>query len=287
MKRSKKMRNFIVCGVAFVLCCFVAQVYSVPVTSNLILQLDDSDITDVDGYVTSWNDQSTCGHDLSADSDSARPTLVQNGLNGYDTVSFVSEGTTDQLVRAEVDSSQFKPLTGGLTIFMVAKFDNLGSAPTYLFRNGNSATAVDGWSIWVSEAEGLWGRLNSGGINDNDHKAASLRTPVQDEWFIYCYTVDGSKVTTALNGDATGDIRPWGGTYTGSIGSADDLRLGYLTDMEVAEVLVYKNCLSELDQNQVGYYLESKYAIDTAYTPEPATILLLGLGMAFLRNRKR
>jgi len=46
--------------------------------------------------------------------------------------------------------------------------------------------------------------------------------------------------------------------------------------------------MTDDEQNQVGYYLQQKYGISGSYTPEPATLALMGLGgLGLLLGRKR
>ncbi|MEN6387112.1 MAG: hypothetical protein ABFD79_18185, partial [Phycisphaerales bacterium] len=88
---------------------------------------------------------------------------------------------------------------------------------------------------------------------------------------------DDIDLTGYLNGNAGTGYAD--GIYTGSISPEDSAFLGVNTNGEMAEVLVYNRALSGTEQNKVGYYLENKYDLDTAYIPEPATIALMSMGI--------
>ena len=73
-----------------------------------------------------------------------------------------------------------------------------------------------------------------------------------------------------------------------NIGSRQGGIAGYKGDL--AELLVYDHALSEADRNAVGSYLAAKYAVTTAYVPEPGSLLLLflgGLGLLVVGSRCR
>ena len=51
---------------------------------------------------------------------------------------------------------------------------------------------------------------------------------------------------------------------------------------DIAEVLIYDSVLSASELNQVGFFLEDKYGLNTAYVPEPCTGVLVALGLLCL-----
>ena len=58
----------------------------------------------------------------------------------------------------------------------------------------------------------------------------------------------------------------------------------------IAEILIYNRALNDVEMNQVGFYLEDKYSLDTAYIgpiPEPATLVVLSLGGLVMLRRRR
>lgn len=65
---------------------------------------------------------------------------------------------------------------------------------------------------------------------------------------------------------------------------ASSIDSNYVWGMDIAELLVYDQFLSNSDMVQVTQYLGDKYGI--AVVPEPATIVLFGLGACLLRRKR-
>ena len=109
-------------------------------------------------------------------------------------------------------------------------------------------------------------------------------------------------------GGTIGTVAPWDNDVTGNfdglysapvnlgyiwnLGSDDLVDIGgtnHITsfdseDIDIAEVLVWQSTLSQADYDLVTAYFGDKYGL--SIVPEPATMVLLGLGAMLLRRRK-
>jgi hypothetical protein len=105
-----------------------------------------------------------------------------------------------------------------------------------------------------------------------DDDSASV---TQNQFYIAEAKNNGSTSTFYVDGtDKTADPSPVGtpGTvYLGSGGSGPTEPLGG----DIAEVIIYNRALSNPERNAVGGYLESKYALTTAYPTPPSLGIVL------------
>lgn len=252
---------------------------AVPVDRDLILHLNGEKLeTDIDGadtVVSNWQDLSESGNDVTQpNGDTTKmPKLISAGLNGFDTVAF--DGV-DIMSIAAPDADDFIPGTGGMTMFAVVKLDSISSG-SYLIRKGNYVSSADqGWSVGLDTvADGrIFTRINAEDINDDDHKAGRTHEIGTGQWVIYAFVIDpdGSGIPatpgvlkTYLNGGQN-YLNTWnGGVYTGDINPPDSMFIGVNSDVEIAEIVIYKTDLSNEELSQVGTYLAEKYAIQASY----------------------
>ncbi len=252
---------------------------AVPVDRELILHLNGEKLeTDIDGsdtVVSNWQDLSESGNDVTQpNGDTTKmPKLISSGLNGFDTVAF--DGV-DIMSIAAPDADDFIPGTGGMTMFAVIKADTI-SAGNYLIRKGNFVSSADqGWSVGLDTvADGrIWTRLNAEDMDDNDYKAGRTHEIQIGQWVIYAFVIDpdGSGVPAApgivktfLNGNENYLNTWYGGVYKGNINPPDSMFIGVNSDVEIAELVMYKTDLNDEELSDVGSYLAEKYAVETSY----------------------
>lgn len=260
-----------------------------PVTSGLTVWLDSSDassLTVSSGEVTQWNDKSGNGHHATPLSNG--PTLVENALNGRTALQFT------QAPDGQGNPGQTMQFAGNLgiaanqqrTVFIVLKTDVNVDNNQVFGPSGNQMLDLGTWIPTGSADDRL--RFRDGSDNvfsaEGDYpRGISILTAMgsatdTDAWFNGQQIVDS---TTAAFEYALGTGVKLGGT---DYPSATDLR-----NFEglIAEVLIYDRALTADELNEVGYYLEQKYLLDTAYVPEPGTCVMLMIGAAGLMRRRR
>ncbi len=115
-------------------------------------------------------------------------------------------------------------------------------------------------------------RLFSGGnFSTNQFHVGFWRMDVGTVYSNAVYRLDNmTYAETGLSGgDQTINLLDEGYYVGGSINGSTKL-LSETLNGQVAEILFYNRALSDQEANQVGYYLEQKYGLNTAYAP-PAT----------------
>lgn len=198
--------------------------------------------------ISTWQDQSGNGKDVTA-AGSARPTLKKNILNSMAIVRFNGSST----FMAEYDTLFNSAVA---TIFMVV-VNRAYNNQRYLFDGNNNLTA-NSLAIFEADAAGTI-EIASNGINNLSSGAkAVIGTPTEIEavfntgqtYYVRCAGVE-------TNSNMTPGNIPYGIT----IGS---YRAGsYFSQIDVAEVIVYKDAKSASDRLAVRNYLKSKWGLST------------------------
>jgi len=281
-----------VCAAGLLVAGPVSSVFATPITTDLTFWVKaDAGVTkDGSNYVTAWADQSPDSQP-SAGPDGTQPLWVANALNGKPVIRFDGD---DRLITGRPDNGDTltDPIQGdSLTVFVVAERNAVSSntSKAVFVQNGDTSdwSVNAGPSTFTMAFEGGGSKLqpyrNNNGLSDAGH-------PGNNVPYIFATVFDGTNNTSYLNGTAA--------TAVGSTGDfdIDDVIIGArwngsfhkYYEGDIAELIVYEAELSADEQNQVGYYLQQKYGISGAYTPEPATLALLGLGgLGMLVSRKR
>jgi hypothetical protein len=222
---------------------------SVP-TQGLYLWLRaDAGVTESNGAVSSWADQSGNGNDGTQAFASSRPVLAANSLNGLPALSF--DGADDYLV-LPVKSQDF---SAGLTFFAAVRSEQGNLCPPVIqFSNGEE---IDDISFQRDGTESFGYEVVS------DYQATPSNTFTFDAINILAvlHSPQGA-ATLAMQGQASGggqmslpEVKVRGqnfvakGLYAGC---------GFHKGL-IAEILLYQRELSTSEYQQVTQYLKTKW----------------------------
>jgi hypothetical protein len=239
--------------------------------SNLVfwVKADAGVTTNASGNVIEWADQSAQGN-LAMNVAASAPSFVASepGLNNRPTLRF--NGSSQRMIVAnrmltngiegctiiamakstKNENSTIVGIRKGMeTPFMQLDTDNTGK-PRFIIRNSASVTANAVGSLARNDTYGMYaGRLFKG--------TGTVWT--NRVYFSNALIADGSSSADfGANTDLTS-----GDQYIGGLSFA-------FWKGDIAEVMVYERvALDRKQKNAVGYYLETKYALDTGYTEPP------------------
>lgn len=261
-------------------------------SGDLIVHLDANEGVTADGSnnVSTWADQDTSNtsNSITANDFTAvnSPTLVTNSTpNGSAALSF--DGTDDKLQGAEFfDFSEF-------TIFAVARGKSGDGSLGSIFWDYGSVTAkqnflgVDYHKGSDSEFEA---RVRDDSGNDTIIVASGSASDTDAEnWNVLTSRLSGQTLDlyvnsllaasdTNTNYDTTTTWEGTGGAPT--IGNFPNQNNIAEFDGEIAALLIYRGALNDTDRAAVENSLNDAFIV-----PEPASLLLLGLGGVLLLGR--
>lgn len=242
---------------------------TLPVTSGLELWLDANDF-DGDGvaegiaedglsfsggqyFAQSWQDKS------GLDNDAAHVTLMAPVL-----IAGAGPGGTDIIRYDGTDQHNIAGFSvgGSVTIFNVFNPDVTNSGDQLFNTNGSGG----GGGNYITEvsANAYRGRVFDGANQGDINTSISAGNDYIGAYVYQNNTTNGAAI--ALNGAVpatanTANVSTV--TATAAVGNHPNGTAGF--DGDVMEVIVYDRALSYGEQNAVGYYLEKKHNLNTAY----------------------
>ncbi len=222
--------------------------------SDLILWLDADDsgtiITDIDEFVSGWNDKSGVGNDLSQTSGSNQPATEVLTINGMNVILF--DGTNDFL---EIDPIS---VDNSITLFIVSHVfsSDLSNLDAMLSFN-----AIDDFQLNASAGPTWMGNLNDTGLG-----IGQLQTPsdISDSDTLLTYVFDGTGMTVKMSLEFS---EVDSSSYNGNLDTSQHMRLGISRienrpmSFKAAEILMYNRMLGSSEIADAQQYLLDKWGM--------------------------
>jgi hypothetical protein len=247
--------------------CLNAPVRAQIPSGELLWLRADSGISQTQGMVTRWLDQSGHGNDAIQPTQSAQPSYLTRIANGLPVVRF--DGTTSYMIGASVF-----PVQQDYSLTFVVRINNFG-------YNNN---VVSGNSY----AHYLGGTMTPYVLHDDNFAtqlASSIPVTASFNVVTYTYLQSSHVVSIYINGlfadSAVMDANIDSTIFLGAFEAQS------LLDGDLAEVSLYNRVLSTLDRQQLEEYLLRKYAIilPQAYSaPTPGTMMWLRADTGIVAN---
>ncbi|MFC1771068.1 LamG-like jellyroll fold domain-containing protein, partial [Candidatus Margulisiibacteriota bacterium] len=238
---------------------------NLPVTQNLAIWLDGSEphgvstsvnLSDNDTLMT-WVDYSGNSRHVDQKGSTQRPIYNTSALNGKSVLRF--DGTDDYLVIPDQDITDY--MEGGVTVSVFTVFKQTAAADTFVFCwQYSSASNRLGTHLGHSNGNSYFDIGNDStarvsfptpsGFLGQYQMATFLRKEVADVEIYNKSSLMGSR------SDASGSASGTDGFYIGSYYGT-----GYYFNGDLAELIIYKEALSESEIAEVETYLSNKWNI--------------------------
>ena len=268
---------------------------TVPVTDNLVLWLDASDVdgagnnpvdgTSIGTTENPWVNKATgssVGNAFTAtELGGTSPTYVATNASFNDLATVYFDGTSSGLT---IDHDTLLNATDGLTVFIVGSRIS-GTGFRWMQKGVGGGGGAGDWFVSPHEGLGVAFRYTSYSLTTDAHVLEGVYDPTSGTYGGILDLLDGTACSSELFLSQAYTNPNEGSLYLGRRYNPSGSQ-GYV-DGDIAEILVYNTNLSESERQEVGYYLQTKYGIPGSYVPEPSVAMLLVMAAMPLMLRRR
>ena len=235
--------------------------------TNLLLWLDanaPATLTESDGRISAWADKSGNGFGMSQADNSARPSVVQNAVNGLNALNF--DGFNDYLGRSDALGLTGAP---GITTFVMMRSFNASQRFFHLGENTGAAGQVIDFAGDTS-----WRFNNGNTLFGNDpligsFALATFRMGANSQYSTARFWKNGVEaIRTSTGGTGPPNLENESTTVGAGLlpGTSREFFSG-----QIAELAVYDSELSDGDRAQVEAYFLERYGGGGGGGPDPGT----------------
>lgn len=226
------------------------EVVAIPSSGLRMWLRADAGVSQSDGMVSSWSDQSGQANNLSQSNLVYQPSIVENAVNGLPIVRFSGNNCSLQTTATVLSGST------PFTAFAVFRINSLpGTNYQYIWWNGTDSTTA-GYGQYISSAGKL--RTSWGGSTSQITLASPPTTGI---WYRTCARYTPGAQEAWLNGASlTGNTPSSSNLAAGfAVGNcaASEAYQGFFGD--VAEIMIYNRKLSDTEMQAVDTYLVSRW----------------------------
>jgi prepilin-type N-terminal cleavage/methylation domain-containing protein len=229
---------------------------------DLIFWIETSDVSNLDietdGTISGWKDISslTSGVSVEQSTVSARPTYVEEAINGLPVVRF--DGTNDVLT---ANNSKLT-IDDEVTVFAVYSSD-VGTGEDGFITQVSCSAGRDGYTL---------ARLTSSGVFRAYHYTNStISTPqtisAAADSYIAIYKYDQGSVTMQQNEAISTASSSFAAPAQPLlyIGSGSNCSTGFYANIDFGEVIIFNRALEAAEISEIVRYLSQKWKISATY----------------------
>ncbi len=237
------------------------------------LRADTGVVTNANGLVTQWSDQSGTGNHATQTNAASAPLLAAGAANGLPAVRFgPNPFSTNQFLQIPDAGTAFT--AGDFSTFVITRFADFASYRVLWTKASSGVAAPVDW--WFSPNAGVPNVFRGDGTSYGGPVGGLRGAPV-GQVAAAGLTAQGTTLTHYLgfapNGTGTITNTPVSAGEPLQVGARDDG--GTLMQGDISEILLYDHALSDLDRSNTVAYLLGKYNLAQAASADQPPLVAI------------